>query len=131
MKRLTIALALGLVIGGCGSGRAPEVGYGFRNRNVITYDEISMSRTGGASAYDLIQRLRPEYLRSRGTSSLNNPIPVTAVVYVDEVRFGQIESLRALSTEQIREIHYINASDATTRFGTDHVGGAILITTRS
>lgn len=131
MKWLTIALALGLVIGGCGSGRAPEAGYGFRNRNVITYDEISMSRTGGTSAYDLIQRLRPEYLRSRGTSSLSNITPVTAVVYVDEVKYGQLESLRSLSADQIREVHYINASDATTRFGTDHVGGAILITTRS
>ncbi len=131
MKRLTIALALGLVVGGCGTGRAPEAGYGFRNRNVITYDEISMSRTGGSSAYDLIQRLRPEYLRSRGTSSLSNITPVTAVVYIDEVRYGQLESLRTLSADQIREVHYINASDATTRFGTDHVGGAILITTRS
>lgn len=131
MKRLTIALALGLVIGGCGSGRPPEAGYGFRNRNVITFDEISMSRTGSTSAFDLIQRLRPEYLRSRGTSSLSNITPVTAVVYVDEVRYGQLESLRSLSADQIREVHYINASDATTRFGTDHVGGAILITTRS
>ncbi|MGI9045162.1 MAG: hypothetical protein ACR2GK_13715 [Gemmatimonadaceae bacterium] len=131
MKRLTIALALGLVIGGCGSGRAPEAGYGFRNRNVITFDEISMSRSVSTSAFDLIQRLRPEYLRSRGTSSLSNITPVTAVVYVDEVRYGQLESLRSLSADQIREVHYINASDATTRFGTDHVGGAILITTRS
>jgi hypothetical protein len=131
MKRLTIALALGLVIGGCGSSRAPETGYGFRNRNVITYDEISISRTGHSSAYDLIQRLRPEYLRSRGPSSLNNITPVTAVVYVDDVRYGELESLRAMSSEHIREIRYINASDATTRFGTDHVGGAILITTRT
>lgn len=131
MKWLTIALALGLVIGGCGSGRAPEAGYGFRNRNVITFDEITVSRTGGTSAFDLIQRLRPEYLRSRGPSSLSNITPVTAVVYVDEVRYGGLESLRSLSADQIREVHYINASDATTRFGTDHVGGAILITTRS
>jgi hypothetical protein len=36
-----------------------------------------------------------------------------------------------MSADYIREIHYINASDATTRFGTDHVGGAILITTRT
>ncbi|MGK2962421.1 MAG: hypothetical protein ACSLFK_09790 [Gemmatimonadaceae bacterium] len=131
MKRLISALVLGLVIGGCGSSRAPETGYGFRNRSVITFDEITASRSGNASAYDLIQRLRPEYFRSRGPSSLNNLAPVTAVVYVDEVRYGEIESLRTMSADQIREVHYINASDATTRFGSDHVGGAILITTRS
>ena len=130
MKQLAMALALGLVIGGCGSSRAPETGYGFRNRNTITYEEITTSSTGNASAYDLIQRLRPEYFRSRGPSSLSNTTPVTAVVYVDEVRYGEIQSLRALNSAHIREVHYINASDATTRFGTDHVGGAILITTR-
>ena len=32
--------------------------------------------------------------------------------------------------DQIQRIEYINAADATTRYGTDHVGGALLIKTR-
>lgn len=47
------------------------------------------------------------------------------------MRFGEtVDSLRQLSADQIYRIQYINASDATTRFGTDHFGGAILITTK-
>lgn len=53
-----------------------------------------------------------------------------AVVYLDGVRYGRVESLRNLNLEEIREIEFIDAGDATTRFGTDHLGGAILIRTR-
>ena len=52
------------------------------------------------------------------------------MIYVDGVMYGKLESLHSLNIEEIREIEFISAGDATTRFGTDHLGGAILIRTR-
>ena len=130
MHRTIIALALYIFVVACGSGPTPTGGLGFRNRSVLTAEEIDASRSGGWTAYDLIARLRPEYLRSRGPSSLRTLAPTTAVVYVDDMRFGELASLRTFNTDQILFIQYLNAADATTRFGTDHFGGAILITTR-
>jgi hypothetical protein len=114
----------------CGPGPAPAGGLGFRDRTILTAEEIEGSRSAGWTAWDLIAKLRPEYLRSRGPSSLRSLAPVTAVVYVDEMRFGELDALRTMSVDQIARIQYLNASDATTRFGTDHFGGAILITTK-
>jgi hypothetical protein len=75
--------------------------------------------------------MRPEYLRNRGTVSIKNNTQATAVVYVDGTKYGDLESLRNVSAEHIFRIDYLSASDATTRYGTDHVGGAILITTKT
>jgi hypothetical protein len=130
MQRIIFAVALHVVALGCGSGPAPDNGLGFRNRSILTSDEIKSSRVSGWTAHDLISQLRPEYLRSRGPSSLRNTAPVTAAVYVDDIRFGELNSLKTLSADHIFSVQYIGASDATTRFGTDHFGGAILITTK-
>ncbi len=130
MHRLIISLLLSVMIAGCGSGPAPSSGLGFRNRTILTLEEIRESRTSESNAFDLIQKMRPEYLRSRGSSSLRSTVPMTAVVYVDDIRYGELDSLRTMSADQVYQIQYLNSSDATTRFGTDHLGGAILITTK-
>lgn len=129
MHRFLMVLALHLAISACGSGPAPSAGLGLR-RTLLTAEEIATAKGGAWTAYDVISRLRPEFLRSRGRSSLTTSDPATAVVYVDEIRFGELNSLKTITADQILLIEYINAADATTRFGTDHTGGAILITTK-
>ena len=129
MHRFALALVLYAVASGCGTGPGPTTGL-FRDRTILSGEEIETARTAGWTAWDLLAKLRPEYLRSRGPSSLRSLEPVTAVVYVVEMRFGELESLRTLSVDQISRVQYLNASDATTRFGTDHLGGAILIFTK-
>lgn len=129
MRRILIVLAL-FIVTACGRGASPADGLGMRNRSILTAEEIGLDKGASRTAYDVIARLRPEFLRSRGASSLQSPTPVTAVVYVDEMRYGDLDDLKQLSAHQIFSIQYLNAADATTRFGSDHLGGAILITTR-
>ena len=125
------AAALVVLALGCGSARpASSTASPFGNRDLITYEEINAQNRPGWSAWDLIAQMRPHFLRSRGATSLQDPTPVRAVVYLDGVLYGRLESLRSLNIEDIREIQFITSGDATTRFGTDHLGGAILIRTR-
>jgi len=49
---------------------------------------------------------------------------------VDGVAIGQVENLVNVNAISVMEIRYISATDATTRFGTGYVGGAILVTTK-
>ena len=115
---------------GCGSAPMPVVTGAPGHRDMLFEAEIQSNRVPGMSVYDLLSHLRPEYLHSRGSNSLRNLAPPTAIVYLDGVKFGSIESLRSMSGESVAQIQYLSASDATTRYGTDHTGGAILITTR-
>jgi hypothetical protein len=131
--RRSLAIALSsLLLVACGSNPAPNrsaTGLS-ESRNYISFEEIKANRTPGSNAWDLIAHLRPNFLRTRGTTSFRDLSQVSAIVYLDGVWYGKIESLKSLNIEEIREIEFLSPGDATTRFGTDHLGGAILIHTR-
>jgi hypothetical protein len=71
-------------------------------------------------------------LRSRGVISPNDPNGEATMpkVYVDNVSYGNVESLSNINSSQIKEIRYIKATDATTQWGTGHTGGVILVITK-
>jgi hypothetical protein len=130
MRRVVFAVML-LASAGCSTGPASGASYPAPNRTVLFADEIDKSGGLGRNAYDLLAQLRPEFLRSRGATTLQkNSAPSTATVYLDGVKYGDLQSLKLISAEHITIIRYLNGSEATTRYGTDHVGGAILITTK-
>lgn len=93
--------------------------------DILTLEEIQVSRAG--NAYELLQELRPQFLRSRGAISVNDPRAGYPVVYVNDVLHGDLETLRSILVREIDEIRYISASDATTRWGTGHTGGVIQV----
>jgi hypothetical protein len=94
---------------------------------VITAQEIAALTV--VDAYEVVEKLRPEFLRSRGPSSIRNARPDYAIVYIDGVRAGGLSELRRVPRGVIAEIGYMAAADATTRYGIDHSGGAILVQT--
>jgi len=101
------------------------------HRDMLFDAEIQTNRIPGMTVYDLIAQLRPEYLRSRGSNTLRNLTPPTAIVYLDGVKYGSLDQLRSMSADHISQVQYLSASNATTRFGMDHTGGAILVTTKN
>ena len=77
--------ALLAVAAACGTQQVSSDPYTRTNRSVLTLEEIQAAKGIGWTAYDLVAQLRPEYLRSRGTSSLRDLRPATATVYLDGV----------------------------------------------
>ena len=120
---LTLLVATAAVTA-CGSPRAPSATP--RNADVITAEELERANIG--NAYHAIERLRPRFLRVRGPSSVANASADRVIVYVDNTRMGYVDVLREIQADDIREIRYLSASDATSRFGTGHTAGAILVT---
>jgi hypothetical protein len=114
-----------LVAGACGSATTQARGA----RDVLTAEEIS--RASGMTAYDVVQQLRPQFLRLRAARSTQGAGQSEPVVYVDNIRTGGLDALRGVRAESVEEIRYISASDATTRFGTGHLAGAILVRLRT
>jgi hypothetical protein len=82
------------------------------------------------TAYEAVQRVRPQWLRTRSSPTMANPRPALAVVYLDGVRTGDATELRRIRAREVERMEYLTPSDATNRFGTGHQGGAILVTTR-
>lgn len=117
MTTLCAGLLLGCASAGGGSG-----GYA---ATVLTGDEIRETRA--ANVWDALMQLRPQWLRARGTSSLIDQTSNEAVVFVQGVPYGEVTSLQSMNVDQVRRVEFINARDATTRYGTNHAGGIIWV----
>jgi hypothetical protein len=101
---------------------------------VITTDQIARSKA--TNAYDLIATLRPQMLTAHGAPTTRGQQPATAgrqalpvVVYIDNVKVGAVGELKALGTIDVREIRYLSPRVATDRWGENHAGGVIYVTT--
>jgi hypothetical protein len=92
---------------------------------VITAAELS--QTGASNIHQAIQALRPQWLRGRPAGSMRGGARDEAVVYLDNNRYGSLNSLAQLSLGGVTEIRYLDASEATNRYGTGHAGGAIIV----
>jgi hypothetical protein len=126
MQLLTlISTSILLFALGCATFKDGQSGKGHSSRDIISLSEIQMM--GSNNAYQLIRTLRPHWLRSRGRKSILFDEVSYPVVYIDEYKHGSIESLAEIPVEHISEIRFLNAGDATIRFGFDHPSGAILV----
>jgi hypothetical protein len=120
--RLLVALSvLTLALVGCASGGSSSGGTPKGSSTRIIESELMGLES--QDAYTAIQRLRPQWLRSRSGSD--------PVVIVDgtqqQIGFSVLRTIRA---SELQELRYLSASDATTRYGTGFDGGAILLTTK-
>lgn len=126
--QLVFVALFALALAACASGAAGTKSSTDRpSRNVILEDEIA--EVQASNAYELIRRLRPHFLQVSGPSTIRGATE-DIVVYLDGVLYGGLASLRNLSAQGIIRIERLSGSQATTRFGTGHTLGAILITTR-
>jgi|SRR5215203_804716 len=123
--RATLLFCLTLVSAGCAHVTKPEEG---RNANLITAEEIETVKA--ANAYELISKLRGNFLRSRGQNSLLLKQPKEPTVFLDTVEYGTIASLRNIPVSNVAEIRFIEGWDATTKYGAKYVSGVIQINTR-
>ena len=98
-----------------------------KDANVITAEELAARPT--LTARQAIEQLRPQFLRVRGVTTLGNAATQDVIwVYVDGTRMGTIDVLNNIGVHEVREIRYLNPSEATNRWGTGHVQGAIVVT---
>jgi hypothetical protein len=83
---------------------------------LLTAEEISTANVDRGSAYDAISRLRPNWM-TRGTKSFDPPRTEFPIVFLGGNRYGEIETLRNLSADQIAEIRFYSPAEAGGRFG--------------
>ena len=98
-------------------------------------DQLTQAEIDAASAitaFELINRLRPGWLRPPNTGSLSGIRSQLILVYLDGQRLGDVHSLRTLSKTGIRSMRWLDAARAAAvlpAIGSDPVAGAIVIST--
>ena len=126
--RATLAALLVAVSLGCAAAPAAGPEDSEVRRDLI--GEADLAPLQNLDALQAIQRLRPAWLQGRGTGTFSQRSQEAVRIYLDRVPFGGPQSLRTVPVRNLQEIRYLDSRRATLEFGTDHVGGAILLTTR-
>lgn len=128
MNRTThILLGLVLLLGACTTtGKSSDTPR--RDRNQVTTQEVQAYRQSFGqvgTAYDLVQRMRPLWLRKRTGRDVGE-----VVVYLNGMRFGGTGALYQIDAVNVVSLRYLSASEATLQLGPRYPYGAILVETR-
>ena len=115
------------------------------DRNILTREQIESS--GASSVYDLVLSLRKDWLVPRGTQSFREsargsgsgmgpgaqiattPGQARVVVYLDDIRIGEVERMREILINDIMEITFVEPHEAAYRYGAGHGHGVIALKT--
>lgn len=116
------ALVVASTVAACSHGAPQGVA---PNSDIIRRDELSKS--SALNAYEAVQRLRPQFFRSRGRTSIIRQQSTTPTVILDDRPLGDVSYLRDLAVSTIYEIRYLTASQAQTKYGSGYPGGAIVV----
>lgn len=119
--RYTYLIAIAATLG-CATTTSGTAG-ARRNSNLITEQEIAALNV--SNVYDAVSQLRPNFLRSRGRTTIVGTASEFASVYVNGQLYGDISSLRNIVASQVHEIRYYSASEAATQFGMQNGNGVI------
>ena len=132
MRVPSVARSAGLVLSAavlttaCAMGGTTSLAPAVADR--IESDAIRGSTAG--NAYELVRRMKPQWLQGRGRESLRSARESVPVVYVGSTRQGTVEILHSFALGGIEELLYVDATTATTRYGSGHGGGVILVVLR-
>jgi len=154
-RALLVLSIAGTTLAGCAT---PPAGSGTSAQPSSRYmlTRADLDRANADNLYDAIVKLRPEFIRGRGentsfvqqnvstgakdpggsgitgsnagAAAISQPTPVIA--YRDNARLTSVDDLKQILLSQVVEVRYLPGPEAAVRFGTNHSGGAILVTTR-
>ena len=134
MRRTTLILSLAIAAA-CGTtasngtSAAPA-----RDHNVIPFEDMQQA-TGVNNLYEVVQRLRPEWLKARGgyanQANRGQVIEPATVVYVDGQRSGELDMLKSMPVRGLAGLRFYSASEAQVKFGTGNMAPVIQVITSS
>ena len=87
-------------------------------RNQLTRAQLGAANS--SNLYEAISKLRPDWLTSRGPTSVD--------VFMNGSMLGNADYLKELGVLDVSEVRYWDAASASARFGMGHPRGVIEIT---
>src|SRR5437868_11061728 len=100
--RLFSGVLVPLLLFGCSHAK-PNPLYSV-NPDVISDEEIIAVSANTSTAYDIVKKLRGNWLSYRGKTTLIGTSSADPTVYVDEQSYGPISSLRSIPASQVTQM---------------------------
>lgn len=124
-RRVVVGVAA-MMLAGCAAQSAATTG---GSRNLVTAAELSTA--GDVNLYEALSRIRPTILQPRiggGTTGVQAQ-PVS--VFFDGLQMMEgVTHLREIAAKNVQEVRLLEPPQANARFGGNHSGGALVITSK-
>lgn len=132
--RINVVVAALALATSCGPHQTPlgEAALPARNPDIISRAELSDPAIAAMDALTAIRQLRPSFFRDRGPQTLRSsgdPALAPGQVRISQ-DYGPLQAVGALGsigTRTLVEVRYLNANDATARFGINANGGPVIV----
>jgi len=121
--RRTFALLATALLIGCVSTKGSSGG---GSGTLLTKEQLSTANAD--NLYEAILRLRPNWLTSRGPTSVSNSTPTGVDVYMGNNLLGKADFLQTVLPGDVDEVRYWDPGSAAARFGMGHPRGVIELT---
>lgn len=89
--------------------------------------EEQLREDSHATVYEVVQNLRPNWLRTRGRDSIM--LEGRIQVYVDNIRYGDVGALQQIPTISVYYVRWYDGITASGRWGLNHGNGVIYVAT--
>lgn len=93
-----------------------------------TLTQADLARSNASNLYDALAKLEPEWLSSRGATSVTDATPTGVDVYMNGTFLGKADYLRDVRLQDVTSVKYWSAGEAAARFGMGHPRGVLEIT---
>lgn len=101
-----------------------------RNPDIISEEEASTAaKSGVGNAFDLVRRLRPNFLRVNERTSMRGN-PTAPLVRLNGQVLGEVAELRGIEIGVIQQIRYYSIVQAENTFSGDRGRPVIAVTTK-
>ncbi len=149
--------ALGFaIIAACASGSGGSSSGSSSSRYVLVSADLGSS--AGDNLFEVVYRLRPDFLTGRshdaqsfgklnmdsggrrsgsgpvtpspgtGVAVVDGALPVIA--YRDGARLSSVNDLKQIPVASVAEVRFVPGPQAVVKYGTDHAGGVLLVTSK-
>ena len=99
------------------------------SRNLVTATELATA--GDVTLYDALTRVRPTMLQPRIGGGTTGVQTVEVAVYFDGLQMREgLRQLREISAVSVQEVRFLEPQQANARFGGNHTGGALVVTSK-
>jgi hypothetical protein len=123
-----VAVAVAWTLTGCARGAMPDGSAASNRKYVITQEQLA--GTNSDNLYEAIEKIHPDWLTSRGPTSVTNPAPTVVSVFMNGMMLGKADYLREMHVLDVSAVRYWDAGQATARFGNGHPRGVIEVSRR-
>jgi hypothetical protein len=125
-RKLTrAAIAATWFLAGCAAATTTSSSRGTGAGMQLTQSELAAANSD--NLYDAITKLHPEWLSSRGATSVTDSSPTGVDVYMNGSFLGKADYLRDVRLLDVGSVRYWDAGQASARFGMGHPRGVIEI----